>query len=239
MGFLTNYISTKAQELHQAGMQLMAKWDPESVGEAQLAEWDSQAKEMAATAAKAQSDAQESRKVANNIRANLERYTNAATKLIEAGNETAANQAADKALEFKAQLESADAEAQDAEAWAAETLEAAQNAQRLVMEGRTKIEQAKRDQARALKEQEVAERRRQDRERMAGISKSVSGADVAINAMAANARQAREKATADRIRGDVLGKATETDAAINAALAEVDGKPKTQSLADKLAALKG
>jgi hypothetical protein len=36
----------------------------------------------------------------------------------------------------------------------------------------------------------------------------------------------------------VLGRGADDDAAINAALAEVDGAPKAQSLAEKLAALK-
>ena len=52
------------------------------------------------------------------------------------------------------------------------------------------------------------------------------------------AQAAREKAAADNIRSGVLGKAVEADAAINAALAEVDGGPKPTSLQDKLAALK-
>jgi hypothetical protein len=44
-------------------------------------------------------------------------------------------------------------------------------------------------------------------------------------------------AAAANIRSDVLGKGADADAAINAALAEVDGAPKPQSLAEKLAAL--
>jgi hypothetical protein len=239
MSFITNYISAKVRDIQEGAVKLVAKWDPESVGEAQLAEWDATAKEMAATAAKAGQDAKAARDAVTNIRSNIDRYTAAAEKLVAAGNEDAANKAADQALDWQGRLEQAVAEAQDAELWAKETLAAAQNAQRLVMEGKTKIEQAKRDQARAMQEAKIAEQRRADRERMAGLSKGISGADAAINAMSANAAAARQKAAADNIRSGVLGQAVEADAAINAALAEVDGGPKPTSLQDKLAALKG
>lgn len=238
MSFITNYISTKARDLHDGAVKLMAKWDPDSVGEAQLKEWDDSARDMAQTAARAATDAKTARDALANIQSNLDRYTSAAEKLLAAGNEDAANKAADQALDWAGKLETAKAEAQDAEQWAVETRSAAENAQRLVMEGRRKIEAAKREQARALQAEKVAEQRRADRERMAGISKGLNGADVAIDAMSANARAARERAEANNIRSGVLGKAVEADAAINAALAEVDGAPKSQSLQDKLAALK-
>lgn len=238
LSFLTNYISTKARDLHDGAVKLVAKWDPDAVGEAQLKEWDDTAREMAQTAARAASDAKTARDALANIQSNVDRYTAAAEKLAAAGNEDAANKAADQALEWNAKLETAQDEAKDAEQWAIETRSAAENAQRLVMEGRRKIEAAKRDQARALQAEKVAEQRRADRERMAGITKGLDGADVAINAMAANARAARERADANNIRSGVLGQAVEADAAIQAALAEVDGKPKAASLQDKLAALK-
>lgn len=239
LSFLTNYISTKARDLHDGAVKLVAKWDPDAVGEAQLKEWDDTAREMAQTAARAATDAKTARDALANIQSNVDRYTAAAEKLAAAGNEDAANKAADQALEWNAKLETAQDEVKDAEQWAAETRAAAENAQRLVMEGRRKIEAAKREQARALQAEKVAEQRRSDRERMAGITKGLDGADIAINAMSANARAARERAEANNIRSGVLGKAVEADAAIQAALAEVDGKPKAASLQDKLAALKG
>lgn len=73
---------------------------------------------------------------------------------------------------------------------------------------------------------------------MAGISNKLDGADIAINAMQANVVEARKAAAAANLRSGVLGKGADTDAAINAALAEVDGSPKPQTLSEKLAALK-
>ena len=77
-----------------------------------------------------------------------------------------------------------------------------------------------------------------ERERLAGITKGLNGADAVLDAMAANTKKAKESAAADNLRSGVLGKTTETDDAIKAALDEVEGTKKPQSLADKLAALK-
>lgn len=239
MSFLTSYISTKARDLHNAGIQMVAKWDPESAGEAQIAEWDAQAREMAAVAARALTDADTTRKVVNTIRENMQRYTRAAENLLNRGETSAAEQSADRALEFKSQLESAEAEAEDAQRWAEETQSAAVKAQRLVAEGRSKIERAKRDQARAEREAAAASQRLAERQRLAGITRDLSGADAAIDAMAANTRKSREKATADRIRSDALGKVTDDNSAIQRALEEVDGSPAPKNLSDKLAALRG
>lgn len=238
MSFFTSLASTKIRDLRDGAVKLMAKWDPEGVGEAQIEEWNTTAEELARTAARAATDAKAATEALANIEANVNRYTAAAEKLMAAGNETAANKAADQALEWNAKLDDARTEATDAEQWAAETRAAAENAQRLVMEGRQKIEAAKREQARALQAEQVAEQRRAERERLAGLTRGLSGTDMAIDAMKANARGAKERAEANNIRSGVLGKAVEADAAINAALAEVDGKPKGQSLADKMAALK-
>lgn len=223
--------------MHDGAIKLMAKWDPESVGEAQIAEWDDQARDLARTAAKAATDAKAATEALANIKKNITQYTAAAEKLA-ATNPSAANKAADTALEWQSKLDSAIAEELDSQSWAKETLEAAERAQQLVIEGREKIARAKREQARAIKEADVAASRRADRERMAGITKGLNGADAVLDAMAANTKAARENAAADNIRSGVLGKTVEADEAIKAALAEVEGAAKPQTLADKLAALK-
>ncbi len=238
MAFFTSFFKSKMESLHDGAIKLMASWDPEAVSSAQLREWDQQAQEMAATAARAATEAKAAAEALANIRANLARYTAAAEKLMSAGNETAANKAADEALTLQAKLQDAEEEAADSAEWAQETKTAAENAQRLVIEGRQKLDRARRDQERAEQEAKVAEARRAERERMAGITKGLSGTDAALDAMAANAREARERAAANRIRSDVLGKATDSDAAVAAALAEVDGKSKSNSLQEKLAALR-
>jgi phage shock protein A len=238
MAFFTSFFKSKMDSLHDGAIKLMAQWDPEAVSSAQLREWDTQAQEMATAAARAETDSKQAAERLANIQSNLARYTAAAEKLLTAGNETAANKAADEALSYQAQLKDAEEEAADASEWATETRQAAQNAQRLVLEGRQKLDRARRDQERAEQEAKVSEARRAERERMAGISKGLSGTDAALDAMAANARESRERAAANRIRSDALGKASDNDSAVAAALAEVDGKGKSNSLHEKLAALR-
>lgn len=237
MGIVSSIVTTKARDLHDTVIKLMAKWDPESVGEAQIAEWDNQARDLARSAAKAETDAKTAREALESVRKNIANYTAAAEKLAST-NESAANKAADAALEWQSKLAAAEAEVSDSTAWAAEVKTAAERAQQLVIEGRDKIEKAKREQARANQEATVAANRRADRERMAGITKGLNGTDAVLDAMAANTKNAREQAAADNIRSGVLGRTVETDDAVKAALAEIEGEKKPQSLADKLAALK-
>lgn len=237
MSIISSIVTTKARDLHDTAIKLMAKWDPESVGEAQIKEWDNQARDLARSAAKAQTDAKAAKEAVENIRKNVANYTAAAEKLMRT-NEEAANKAADAALEWHSKLDAAVVEESDAESWANEVKVAAERAQQLVIEGRDKIERAKREQARAINEATVAANRRAERERMAGVTKGLNGADAVLDAMAANTKNAKEQAVADNIRSGVLGKTVETDDAVKAALAEIEGGKKPQTLADKLAALK-
>ena len=139
MSIISSIVTTKARDLHDTAIKLMAKWDPESVGEAQITEWDNQARDLARSAAKAETDAKAAREALENIRKNIANYTAAAEKLA-ATNESAAEKAADTALEWQGKLSAAEAEAKDASDYAAEVRAAAERAQRLVVEGREKIE---------------------------------------------------------------------------------------------------
>lgn len=237
MGIVSSIVTTKARGLHDTAIKLMAKWDPESVGEAQIAEWDNQARDLARSAAKAETDAKAARDAVANIQKNISNYTAVAEKLALT-NENAANKAADAALEWQSKLDAAVEEENDATAWAAEVKTAAERAQQLVIEGRDKIERAKREQARAANEAAVAANRRAERERLAGVTKGLNGADAVLDAMAANTKAAREQAAADNLRSGVLGKTVETDDVVKAALAEIEHGSKPQTLADKIAALK-
>jgi hypothetical protein len=214
----------------------MAQWDPNTVAEAQLTDWNNQAAILADSAAKAATDLETAKTKVNGLLSEINRLTIAATKLA-ATNETAANIAADRALNMQAELEDAQAELADAQSWADETRASAEQAETKVAQGRATIEQAKREQARALQAKEQAETRLHERERVAGINQNLNGGDIALNALKANAAKAKQDAASANLRSNVLNKGNEADAAIKAALAEVDGPPKGQTLAEKLAAL--
>lgn len=233
---LYNYVSAKFSGFRDELVKTLAKWDPETVGEAQLLEWEESAKKLAATAVKATNEANAASAALSTARSDIARYTAAATKLAPS-NPEAANKAADQALEIDSKLQSLIDDAEDATAWAHEAREAAERAQKAVLEGRRQIDAAKREQARAAEQERVAEARCEDRERVAGLTRSLTGSDAAINAMKANAQKSRDAAAANNLRSSVIGKSAETDDAIKTALAEVDGSSSTMSLADKLARL--
>lgn len=236
MSFFKHFVTTTMRNIHDGAIKTLASWDPETVGEVQLAEWNQKAAEMARLAAEAAAERDASYKRVEQLEADFARYSAAAKKLAES-NATAAEKAVDQALEIKEQIAEARQIHEENLAWANETLAAAEAAQEKVAKGRQAIEAAKREQTRAKREQEIATQRLKDRERMAGITRGLDGADIAIDAMKANAAEAKKNAAAANIRSGVLGKGAEADAAVQAALAEVDGKAKPKSLADKLAQL--
>ena len=237
MSFLTSFASTAARQIHDGAIKTLATWDPNTVAESQITEWNSKASELANIAAKAATDLQTQQTKVTSLQNDIARYSAAAEKLA-ATNEVAANAAADKALALSNDLTDAQAALADAQSWANETRQSAEEAESKVAQARQIIEQAKRDQARALQSKEIAEQRLHDRERLAGITSNLDGTDAALNALKANADAAKQAAAAANLRSGVLNKGNEADAAIKAALAEVDGAPKTQTLAEKLAALK-
>ena len=237
MSFFQSFVTTGMRNIHDGAIKTLATWDPDTVAESQLTEWNTKAAELATMAAKAAGELEVQQKKVTSITSDIARYMAAAEKLATS-NEKAANMAADKALALQGDLEAAQAALADAQSWADETRASAEEAEDKVSKGRATIDQAKRDQARALQSKTIAEQRLRDRERLAGISNHLDGADAAINALTANAAKAKEAAAAANLRSGVLNKSSEADSAIAAALKEVDGGPKPQSLAEKLAALK-
>ena len=237
MSFFNSFVTVGMRSIHDGAIKTMAAWDPDTVAESQLQEWNTKAAELATMAAKAAGELEIQQKKFDGINSDIARYMAAAEKLAET-NEKAANMAADKALALQGDLNDAKAALAEAQNWADETRTSAEEAETKVSKGRATIEQAKRDQIRAKQAQTVAEQRLHDRERLAGISNTLDGADAAINALQANAAKAKEAAAAANLRSGVLNKGNADEAAIAAALKEVDGGPKLQSLADKLVALK-
>jgi len=237
MSFLSSLMSTKAKAIGDTAIKAYTNADPDGAGAAQLDVWDSEAKGLAAIASSAASDMKIAADAVANIQKQVARFTAAAEQLAVT-NPTVANTAADSALDWQSRLAGAVSALDSATKWAAETTASAVAAEQRVANGRAKIEAAKRDQLEANHEATIAAQRLHDRERMAGINTGISGADAALDAMTANTKALHEKAVADNLRAGVLGQATDSEAVITAAMAEVDGSSAPKTLADKLAALK-
>jgi chromosome segregation ATPase len=237
MSFFNSFVTASARNLQDSAIKALAAWDPTTVGEAQLTEWNNKAAELATIAVKAAAERDTLRNTINTTKNDIARYTAAAEKL-QGTNDVAANKAVDQALALKTDLGALEQSFADADAWATETRTTAESAEQKVATGRKQIEDAKRELARSAQAKTVAEERLHDKERVAGITNNLSGTDVAINALKAGTEANRNKAAAANLRAGVLGHGSDSDDAVQKALAEVDGNPTPKTLADKLAALK-
>lgn len=237
MTFLGSMFKAESRTLHDDLVKLSAAHLSDLTSEAQLIEWEQHAAQLATVAAHAASEAKTANDEVVNLTSNVARFTAVAEKLA-ATNEAAAADALNKAEDFQSQLNGAKTNATDATSWANESRQNAENAQQMVMQGKTKLEASKRDQARAIERQHGAEERLAERQRAAGISNGLNSMDAVIDAMSANTKAAQEAAAAANLRSDMLGKASSSDDAIKAALDEVDHGPKPTTLAERIAALK-
>jgi len=237
MSIFVNYISTKMKDAKTNLIKAAASWDPEAVGESQLAEWNDQAEEMAEMAASAQIEYNSLLAKLASIKNNYNDYVTAAETLATK-NPTAANKAADQAMELMGQINVLDADVADAKLWMDETRSVAEAAQEKVRQGRDAIERAIREQKRATQEAATSKAKLEQRERMAGITSSVDGIDVAINAMKSNVADAKKESIANNIRSGVLNRGADEDTAIQDAIKASKGQTAPTTLTDKLASLK-
>ena len=237
MSFFASAAQTVASRVHDGAIKTWAKWDPETVGEAQILEWEKEAQRVATIAAKAKDEADSNKKEVDRLTSESNRYLGAAEKLAST-NETAALQAANKAEELKGELVTTTQAYNEAKSWADETLDAAKQSQQKVLEGRKTIEAAKRNQAQALRQKEIADTRLAQQNEMAGIKKGLSGTTAAIDALNQNAHDARVQADASKIRSGVMGAASVNDKAIQDALKAAEGPVVEETLAEKIARLK-
>jgi hypothetical protein len=236
MSLLTSYISNTVERIHNGVIQTVASVDPETLGEAQISEWICHAARLAQISAKALAEVNEQSAKIVTIEADIARYTSAAEKLGET-NPTVAEKAADNALKLSETLADEKATLADHQAWYVESRLAAVDAQEKVGNARKAIEDAKHEQARAQHEAEVAKARLAERQEVLGITKTISGSDMAINALKKNAQESRINADAAKLQTEVLGSAVNDEDAINKAL-ECISPAKTETLAEKLARLK-
>jgi phage shock protein A len=237
MSFFGSLGKTVVGNVHDGAVKTLANIAPDVVGETQITQWREDAAKAADMAAKAATDYESAQKKFDSMKADIARYTAAAEKLM-ATNEQAATTAIDRATQLNADLPAMQTQLAEAKSWAEETEQAAIAAEKRLTDGRAAITAALHAQEQAKNEAAIAAQRLADRERLAGITNSLNGADAAINALKATADAAKQKAASANMRAKVLGQNQDADAAINAALQEVTSGPAPQTLSEKLAALK-
>ena len=250
--FMRNLIGVKADKAVQAGVDALVRWDPQSASEAEMRTMEQHLDELGQQVARARQGYDKETREANAIQA-LSAQRMAAAEQLQ--NQVAAETDPAKKAELERSLSTlvtmleqmapeVDREKKDV-VDAKEFLEMLEktyaDAGGKLREGRSQLERAQRDMARAGQQRQVAEQQAEAARRAAGLTSATSSMTVALKAM--HEAAARDLASADAATAKAkLLRPTQPehdDPNIAAALAAASGKPSApQSLSDRLAALK-
>lgn len=243
MSLLGNYLGVQVQALHDGIVKTVVNFDPEGASEAQLAEYHNKVDQLADIAAKAMTQAAADAARVIQLQASFDQHMKAAASL-DGSNEPAKQKALEKIVSdaetISGDLESAKASAADSSGYADQMKAAHGQAVDKWKNGRTHLDQAKRDQERARQDAARAAQQTADAERAAGLIKGLNGGDIALDAMAANTARLKEKAASARLTSGALSTATEGDDEAAKALAAAAGTSSAagSSLAERMAALR-
>jgi chromosome segregation ATPase len=254
MSFLGNLFKKHAENAVTSIQQFLVTLDPETATEAQIAEFSDQLKKASEELAKARVEYQKDEKAAEEIDALYQKRLQAAAILEQQLNEAAdpAQKASISASlekivtmleQMKPDVESEKKEADDAKQLMDELTGFVEESARTLKEARARLDHAISEMRRAELGKERAEKRAQTAEVLAGIKQGSGTFNVALDAMQKKTEQSKIKADAALTRSKLLTP-TDTekeDPNIAAALAKASGEPAapaSQSLSDRLAALK-
>lgn len=250
-GFIKNLLGVKTDQAVQNAVEALVRWDPHAATEAEMRAMEEQLDELGRQVAQAriafdreQKEADEIAKLsaqrmaaAEQLQGRLERETDPAAKaglekslatvvgMLEEMAPDVAREAQDavEAREFLHMLEKSYAEA-------GAKLKSA----------RGDLERAQRDMQRAQQQREAAERQADAARRAAGLAGATSGLNVALKAMKEATDKDLASAEAANAKARLLKPTApeQEDPNIAAAMAAAAGQPASQSLSDRLAALK-
>ncbi|MCE5333596.1 MAG: hypothetical protein LLG06_03305 [Desulfobacteraceae bacterium] len=233
--------------------QFLVTLDPETATEAQIAEFSDQLRKASEELARARAGYQKEQKEANEIQMLYNKRLQAAT-ILEAQAAEAADPGQKASIQASLEkminmlesmapdVEREKRDAEDAKQLMDELTGFVEESARALKEARSRLDHAKSEMRRAELEQQRAEKRAKTAEVLAGIKKSGGTFNVALDAMQKKADESRVKADAATTRSSLLTPTNveQDDTHIAAALAKASGQPEpgTQSISERLAALK-
>lgn len=253
MSFLGNLFKKHAENAITSVQQFLVTLDPETATEAQIAEFSDHLARASQELAKARQDYHREAKEAEEIQALYEKRLQAATILeqqsaqAEDPGQKASLQASLEKLvvmleQMKPDVEREQKEAEDAKAMMDELTRFVEESAEALKTARSRLEHARAEMRKAELEKERAEKRARASEVLAGIKKDSGTFNVALDAMQKKADEARIKADAANTRSQLLTptRAENEDTNIAAAMAKASGAPapQTDSISDRLAALR-
>lgn len=251
MSFIKNLLGVKTDHAVQGAMEALVRWDPKAATEAELRTMEEHLDELGRQVADARISFDREQKEADAIAA-LSNQRMAAAEQLQRQLDTETDPARRAALEkslgtIVGMLEEM---APDIEREAKDAVEAKEFLEMLeksyadagakLKAARSELTRAQRDMDRAAQQRELAEKQAEAARRAAGLAGSTSGLNVALKAMKEAAQKDLVEAEAASAKAKMLRptKPEQEDPNIAAAMAAVSGKPQSQSLADRLAALK-
>src|ERR1700733_1277465 len=250
--FMRNLVGVKADKAVQAGVEALVRWDPQSASEAEMRSMEKNVDQLGQQVARARQSYDKEMREANAIQA-------LSTQRMAAADQLQRQAAAETDPAKKAELERSlgtlvtmleqmapevDREKKDV-VDAKEFLEMLEKtyaeAGGKLREGRSQLERAQRDMARAGQQRQMAEQQAEAARRAAGLSTTTTSLNVALKAMQDAAARDLTNAEAANMKAKLLKptQPEQDDANIARAMQMASGQPvAASSLTDRLAALR-
>src|SRR5215472_13648893 len=252
LSFLRNMVGVKTDKAMQAGVEALVRWDPQSASEAELRTMEQHLDDLGRQVAMARQSYDREQKEADAIQALSQQRMAAAEQLQrqiaaepdatrKAGLEHSLGTLVTMLEQMAPEIEREKKDVVDAKDFL-ETLEKTYaEAGGKLREGRSQLERAQRDMARAGQQRQMAEQQADAARRAAGLTTTTSSLNVALKAMQDSAARDLANAEAANMKAKLLKptQPEQDDANIARAMDLAAGKPAAAtSLTDRLAALR-
>ena len=251
ISFIRNLLGVKTDQAVQGAMEALVRWDPKAATEAELRTMEQHLDDLGRQVAEARASFNREQKEADEIKALSNQRMAAAEQLqrqLDAETDPARRASLEKSMETMVSLleqMAPDIEREERDAVEAreflEMLEKNYNdAGAKLKAARADLSRAERDMKRAEQQRDFAEKQADAARQTAGLTSSAGGLNVALKAMQDAAAKNLAEAEAANAKAKLL-RPTEPekeDPNITAAMNAVSGKPASQSLSERLAALK-
>lgn len=251
LSFIKNLLGVKTDQAVQSAVEALVRWDPKAATEAELRTMEENLDELGRQVAEARASFNKEQREADEIQKLSGQRMAAAEQLqgqLDAETDPARRAALEKSLEtIVGMLEEM---APDIEREVKDAVEAKEFLEMLeksyadagakLKSARAELSRAQRDMDRAEQQRQQADRQADAARRAAGLAGSTSGLNVALKAMKEAAQKDLTAAEAANAKTKLLTptQPEKEDPNIAAAMAAVSGKPQSQSLSERLAALK-
>ena len=250
--FMRNLVGVKADKAVQAGVEALVRWDPQSASEAEMRSMEQNLDQLGQQVARARLSYDKEMREANAIQALSTQRMAAADQLqrqAEAETDPAKKAELERSLgtlvtmleQMAPEVDREKKDVVDAKEFLEMLEKTYAEAGGKLREGRSQLERAQRDMARAGQQRQMAEQQAEAARRAAGLSTTTTSLNVALKSMQDAAARDLTNAEAANMKAKLLRptQPEQDDANIARAMQIASGQPvAATSLTDRLAALR-